>query len=89
MIVANARLESKIDRVLSPGQQEKLKGLQRTHESVTWKQIGESSSKEFLTPDTLDAGKSPVEITCGADQCEMCERLREIPKMPPVGTQLF
>jgi hypothetical protein len=34
MIAVDARMQSKIDPVLSPDQQEKLKDLQRTHESV-------------------------------------------------------
>ena len=34
LIPVDAGMQSKIDRVLSPDQQEKLKDLQRTHESI-------------------------------------------------------
>jgi hypothetical protein len=34
LIAVDAGMQSKIDRVLSPDQQEKLKDLQRTHESI-------------------------------------------------------
>jgi len=73
---------------LAPTSQRSLK-VSKNSRVRQWEANKRVFSKEFLTPDTLGAGKSTVEVGCGANQRKMSEGLRKIPKMPSVGAYLF